>query len=52
MQFSSNIVADMDTEEGKATFIQNKKGGKDREPIESSTTPDPGYHKGKWKKYS
>ena len=25
-----------------------KKGGKDQESIQSSTTPDPGYHMGKW----
>ena len=30
---------------------QSKKGGKDRESIQSSTTSDPGYHKGKWEKY-
>ena len=23
-------------------------GGKDQESIQSSTTPDPGYHMGKW----
>ena len=26
---------------------QGKKGGKDQETIQSSTTPDPGYHIGK-----
>ena len=26
---------------------ENKKGGKDQETIQSSTTPDPGYHMGK-----
>ena len=25
-----------------------KKGGKDQESIQSRTTPDPGYHMGKW----
>ena len=25
----------------------SKKGGKDQESIQSSTTPDPGYHMGK-----
>ena len=26
---------------------ESKKGGKDQESIQSSTTPDPGYHTGK-----
>ena len=26
---------------------ESKKGGKDQESIQSSTTPDPGYHMGK-----
>ena len=26
---------------------QRKKGGKDQDKIQSSTTPDPGYHMGK-----
>ena len=26
---------------------RGKKGGKDQESIQSSTTPDPGYHMGK-----
>ena len=30
----------------KFVFL-SKKEGKDQETIESSTTPDPGYHKGK-----
>ena len=29
------------------TEIIGKKGGKDQETIQSSTTPDPGYHMGK-----
>ena len=28
-------------------YNQSKKGGKDQESIQSSTTPDPGYHMGK-----
>ena len=28
-------------------FIESKKGGKDQETIQLSTTPDPGYHMGK-----
>ena len=28
--------------------LQRKKGGKDQESIQSSTTPDPGYHMGKF----
>ena len=28
-------------------YIISKKGGKDQESIQSSTTPDPGYHMGK-----
>ena len=28
-------------------YNESKKGGKDRELIQSSTTPDPGYHMGK-----
>ena len=27
---------------------QSKKGGKDQESIQPSTTSDPGYHMGKW----
>ena len=27
--------------------FESKKGGKDQELIQSSTTPDPGYHTGK-----
>ena len=27
---------------------QSEKGGKDQESVQSSTTPDPGYHMGKW----
>ena len=34
------------------TAIQSKKDGKDQETIQSSTTPDPGYHMGKLQKYS
>ena len=29
------------------TLFENKKDGKDQETIQSSTTPDPGYHMGK-----
>ena len=29
-----------------ASSYQSKKGGKDQQSIQSSTTPDPGYHKG------
>ena len=29
-------------------FHPSKKGSKDQESIQSSTTPDPGYHMGKW----
>ena len=28
-------------------LVQSKKDGKDKEMIQSSTTPDPGYHMGK-----
>ena len=31
---------------------ESKKGGKDQESIKSSTTPDPGYHMGKWQKHN
>ena len=31
---------------GKQTSSESKKGGKDQELIQSSTTPDPGYHMG------
>ena len=31
---------------------QSKKGGKDQETIQSSTTPDPRYHMGKKQKYN
>ena len=31
----------------KFTSIGSKKGGKEQESIQSSTTPDPGYHMGK-----
>ena len=30
-------------------FDLNKKSGKDQKSIQSSTTPDPGHHMGKWK---
>ena len=29
---------------------QSKKDGKDKESIQSSSTPDTGYHIGKWQK--
>ena len=29
-------------------LYKSKKDGKDQESIQSSTTPDPGYHMGKW----
>ena len=32
--------------------IKSKKDGKDQETIQSSTTPDPGYHMGKSQKYN
>ena len=28
--------------------LKIKKGGKYQESVQSSTTPDPGYHMGKW----
>ena len=31
--------------------MKSKKGGKDQESIQSSTTPDPEYHMGKWQKH-
>ena len=31
----------------KEGSLQSKKDGKDQETIQSSTTPDPGYHRGK-----
>ena len=31
---------------------KSKKDGKDQEMIQSSTTPDPGYHMGKLQKYN
>ena len=31
---------------------KSKKGGKDEESIQSSTTPDPGYHMGKWQTHN
>ena len=34
----------------KCLHFQSKKGGKDQESIQSSTTPVPGYHMGKWHK--
>ena len=38
----------------KTTVTSHKvrKGGKDRESIQSSITPDPGYHLGKWQKHN
>ena len=30
---------------------ESKKVGKDQESIQSSTTPDQGYHMGKWQNY-
>ena len=30
----------------------SKNDGKDQETIQSSTTPDPEYHMGKWQKYN
>ena len=32
------------------TYISDKKGGIDQETMQSSTTPDPGYHIGKLQK--
>ena len=32
---------------GNQNKEESKKGGKDQESIQSSTTPDPGYHIGK-----
>ena len=32
--------------------IKSKKGGEDQESIQSSTTPDPGYHMEKWQKHN
>ena len=34
-----------------AFIVQCKKGGKDQESIQSSTTPDPGYHMERWQKH-
>ena len=31
---------------------KSKKDGKDQESIQLSTTPDPGYHMGKWQKHN
>ena len=36
----------------KRIMYKSKKDGKDQETIQSSTTPDPGYHMGKLKKYN
>ena len=33
-------------------YTESKKGGKVKESIQSSTTPNPGYQKGKYQKYS
>ena len=33
--------------ESKLAVPQSKKGGNNQESIQSSTTPDPGYHMGK-----
>ena len=33
--------------ESKLAVTQSKKGRSDQESIQSSTTPDPGYHMGK-----
>ena len=30
--------------EALSSHVQSKKGGKDQESIQSSITPDPGYH--------
>ena len=35
------------TNHSESILIKSKKDGKDQETIQSSTTPDPGYHKGK-----
>ena len=32
--------------------LKSKKGGKDQESKQSSTTPDPGYHMGKRQKHN
>ena len=34
----------------KSDVIESKKSGKDKESIQPSITPDPGYHMGKWQK--
>ena len=31
---------------------ESKKGSKDKESIQASATPDPGYHMGKWQKHN
>ena len=33
-------------------YIESKKGSKYQESIQSSTTPDPGYHMGNWQKHN
>ena len=35
-----------------ALHLKSKKGGNDQESIKSSTTPNQGYHKGKWQKHN
>ena len=46
------IVAFSTNSNELAQFNQSKKGSKDQESIQSSTTPVPGYHMGKWQKYN
>ena len=35
----------------KEKFNENKQEGKDQESIQSSTTPDPGHHMGRWQEH-
>ena len=41
---ATRIIAEYQT---SSIRNESKKDGKDQEKIQSSTTPDPGYHKGK-----
>ena len=36
----------------KFKSLHSKKEDKDQESIQSSTTPDPGYHMGKWQNHN
>ena len=46
---TNNIAGFFACEKNEQDNDHSKKGGKDQESIQSSTTPDPAYHMGKWR---